>query len=107
MPRKTPPYPRDLIGYGRTPPNPRWPGDARIAVQFVVNYEEGGERSPLHGDKESETYLHEVVGLAPRKGKRDETVESVYEYGSRAVFWRIMRLFEERRLNFTSYAVGM
>jgi allantoinase len=107
MPRKTPPYPRDLIGYGRTPPNPRWPGDARIAVQFVVNYEEGGERSPLHGDKESETYLHEVVGLAPRKGKRDETVESVYEYGSRAGFWRIMRLFEDRRLNFTSYAVGM
>jgi chitin deacetylase len=107
MPRKTPPYPRDLIGYGRTPPNPRWPGDARIAVQFVVNYEEGGERSPLHGDTESETYLHEVVGLAPRKGKRDETVESVYEYGSRAGFWRIMRLFEDRRLNFTSYAVGM
>lgn len=107
MPRKIPPYPRDLIGHGRTPPDPRWPGDASIAVQFVVNYEEGGERSILHGDRESETYLHEVVGLTPRKGKRDETVESVYEYGSRAGFWRIMRLFEERRLPFTCYAVGM
>lgn len=107
MPRKIPPYPRDLVGYGRTPPNPRWPGDAHVAVQFVVNYEEGGERSILHGDAESEVYLHEVVGLTPRKGKRDESAESVYEYGSRAGFWRIMRLFEERRLNFTSYAVGM
>jgi allantoinase len=107
MPSKSKSYPRDLIGYGSRPPNPRWPGDARIAVQFVVNYEEGGERSPLHGDKESEVYLHEVVGLTPRKGKRDETVESVYAYGSRVGFWRLMRLFEERRLQFTCYAVGM
>ena len=107
MARRTRLYPRDLIGYGRTPPDPRWPGGARIAVQFVVNYEEGGERSILHGDRESETYLYEVVGLTPRKGRRDENVESVYEYGSRAGFWRIMRLFDERKLHFTSYAVGM
>ncbi len=106
MPRATP-YPRDLIGYGANPPHPRWPGDARIAVQFVLNFEEGGENSILHGDKASEVYLHEVVGLTPRQGRRDETVESVYEYGSRAGFWRILRLFAERKLNFTSYAVGM
>lgn len=101
------PYPRDLIGYGAHPPHPHWPGDARVALSFVLNYEEGGERSILHGDKTSEVYLHEVVGLAPRVGQRDEQVESVYEYGSRAGFWRILRLFEERRLQFTSYAVAM
>jgi allantoinase len=91
--RKAParPYPRDLIGYGAHPPHPHWPGDARVALSFVLNYEEGGERSILHGDKTSEVYLHEVVGLAPRVGKRDEQVESVYEYGSRAGFWRILR----------------
>jgi chitin deacetylase len=100
-------YPRDLKGYGANPPHPRWPGEARVAVSFVLNFEEGGERSILHGDRESETYLHEVVGLAPRKGRRDETVESVYDYGARAGFWRILRLFGERRLPFTSYAVGM
>ena len=97
MPRPAP-YPRDLIGYGANPPHPRWPGDARIAVQFVLNFEEGGENSILHGDKASEVYLHEVVGLTPRQGRRDETVESVYEYGSRAGFWRILRLFAERKL---------
>jgi allantoinase len=101
------PYPRDLIGYGANPPHPHWPGDARIALSFVLNYEEGGENSILHGDKTSEVYLHEVVGLTPRKGRRDEVVESVYEYGTRAGFWRVMRLFGERRLNFTSYAVAM
>lgn len=100
-------YPRDLKGYGARPPHPRWPRDARIAVSFVLNFEEGGERSILHGDKESEVYLHEVVGLTPRRGKRDETVESVYDYGARAGFWRVLRLFGERRLPFTSYAVGM
>jgi allantoinase len=105
--KKPAPYPRDLIGYGRNPPDPRWPGGARVALSFVLNYEEGGERSILHGDKTSEVYLHEVVGLTPRKGRRDETVESVYEYGSRAGFWRIMRLFAERKLHFTSYAVAM
>lgn len=106
-PRKAPAYPRDLIGYGRNPPYAAWPNRAKIAVSFVVNYEEGGERSVLHGDKESETYLQEVVGLIPRKNKRDESTESVYEYGSRAGFWRILREFEKRRLPFTSWAVGM
>ncbi|MBL8700348.1 MAG: allantoinase PuuE [Alphaproteobacteria bacterium] len=105
--RKKPAYPRDLVGYGRNPPNPRWPGGACVALSFVVNYEEGGERSVLHGDKTSEAYLHEVVGLTPRKGKRDETVESVYEYGSRAGFWRLLRMFNDRKLQFTSWAVGM
>jgi chitin deacetylase len=101
------PYPRDLKGYGAQPPHPRWPGEARVAISFVLNFEEGGERSILHGDRESEVYLHEVVGLAPRKGRRDETVESVYDYGARAGFWRVLRLFGERQLPFTSYAVGM
>jgi putative urate catabolism protein len=105
--RRDPPYPRDLIGYGRTPPDPAWPGGARIAVSFVLNYEEGGERSPLHGDATSEVYLHEVPGLTPRQGRRDEQVESVYEYGSRAGFWRLLRLFDARGLKFTSWAVGM
>ena len=100
-------YPRDLVGYGAHPPDPRWPGGASVAVSFVVNYEEGGERSILHGDAESEVFLHEVAGLTPRKGQRDESVESVYEYGSRAGFWRLMRLFGERELRFTSWAVGM
>ena len=107
MAKKQKSYPRDLKGYGATPPNPRWPNQARVAVSFVLNFEEGGERSVLHGDKESETYLYEVVGLSPRQRKRDESVESVYEYGMRAGFWRILRLFGERKLPFTSYAVGM
>lgn len=107
LPMGKTPYPRDLRGYGAHPPDPRWPGNANVAVSFVVNYEEGGERSILHGDAESEVFLHEVPGGTPRKRMRDEQVESVYEYGSRAGFWRIMRLFHERRLNFTSYAVGM
>ncbi|MBP7063404.1 allantoinase PuuE [Ferrovibrio sp.] len=101
------PYPRDLRGYGAHPPDPRWPGQANVAVSFVVNYEEGGERSILHGDKEAEVYLHEVQGGVPRQRMRDEQVESVYDYGARAGFWRLMRLFQDRRLNFTSYAVGM
>lgn len=105
--RKKPAYPRDLIGYGRTPPSAKWPGGACVAVSFVLNYEEGGERSILHGDKTSEVFLHEVVGQSPRKAQRDETVESVYEYGSRAGFWRILRMFNERKLQFTSWAVGM
>ena len=107
MARRPPRYPRDLVGYGAHPPDPKWPGGARLALSFVVNYEEGGERSILHGDRESEVYLHEVAGMTPRKGKRDESVESVYEYGSRAGFWRLMRLFGERELRFTSWAVGM
>jgi len=107
MARRPPRYPRDLVGYGAHPPDPKWPGGARLALSFVVNYEEGGERSILHGDRESEVFLHEVAGQTPRKGKRDESVESVYEYGSRAGFWRLMRQFGERGLRFTSWAVGM
>ncbi len=89
--RKKPAYPRDLVGYGRNPPDAKWPGGARVAVSFVVNYEEGGERSLVHGDKVSEVFLHEVPGLVPRAGRRDEQVESVYEYGSRAGVWRLLQ----------------
>ena len=91
------PYPRDLVGYGAHPPHPRWPGGARLALSFVLNYEEGGERSVLHGDPASEVYLHEVPGGTPRRGERDLSVESVYEYGARAGFWRILRLFTRAR----------
>ena len=101
------PYPRDLIGYGAHPPNPNWPNGARLALSMVLNYEEGGEASVLHGDPASETYLHEVPGLAPLRDERDLSVESVYEYGARAGFWRILRLFRERDLTLTVYAVGM
>ncbi len=101
-----PDYPRDLIGYGRNPPHANWPGNARIAVQFVMNYEEGGERSILHGDGESECYLQEVVGIPSLKGVRDIEVESVYEYGSRVGFWRIWREFGKRGLPLTVYAVA-
>jgi putative urate catabolism protein len=101
------PYPRDIVGYGEHPPHPHWPGDARLALSFVLNYEEGGERSILHGDAASEVYLHEVPGTAPLEGERALSVESVYEYGSRAGFWRIRRMFMERNLTLTVYAVGM
>ena len=101
------PYPRDLVGYGGDPPVAGWPNGARLALSFVLNYEEGGEASVLHGDPASEVYLHEVPGNAPRVGARDLNVELVYEYGARAGFWRILRLFTERRLMLTVYAVGM
>jgi putative urate catabolism protein len=101
------PYPRDLIGYGRNPPNPRWPGDARIAVQFVLNYEEGGENSILHGDAASEAFLSDVLGAVPWPGERHMNVESMYEYGSRAGFWRLWRTFTERGLPLTVFAVAM
>jgi len=99
-------YPRDLIGYGRTPPDPRWPGQARIAVQFVLNYEEGGENNILHGDPASEAFLSEIVGAQPWPGQRHMNMESVYEYGSRAGFWRIWRLFTRRRVPLTVYGVA-
>ena len=99
-------YPRDLIGYGRTPPDPRWPGQARIAVQFVLNYEEGGENNVLHGDPASEAFLSEIVGAQPWPGQRHMNMESVYEYGSRAGFWRIWRLFTRRRVPLTVYGVA-
>jgi putative urate catabolism protein len=100
-------YPRDLIGYGAHPPHASWPGGARIAVQFVMNYEEGGENCVLHGDPASEAFLSEIVGAQPLSGVRHMNMESIYEYGSRAGFWRLMRLFGERRLPLTVYAVGM
>lgn len=99
-------YPRDLIGYGRDAPDPRWPGRARVAVQFVVNYEEGGENSILHGDAASEAFLSDVLGAQPWPGQRHMNVESMYEYGSRAGFWRLWRLFMQARLPVTVFAVA-
>jgi allantoinase len=100
-------YPRDMVGYGRNPPHPHWPGDARVTLQIVINYEEGGENAVLHGDPASETFLSEIIGALPFEGRRHMSMESIYEYGSRAGFWRLMRLFEERRLPVTMFAVGM
>lgn len=100
------PYPRDLVGYGRTPPHPRWPNDACVAVQFVINYEEGGENCILHGDAASEAFLSEIIGAQPWPGRRHMNVESIYEFGSRAGFWRLWRLFTERRLPVTVFAVA-
>ena len=99
-------YPRDLIGYGRTPPHPAWPGQARIALQFVLNYEEGGESCVLHGDAASETFLSEIIGAAAFP-MRHMSMESLYEYGSRAGLWRVLRLFEERKLALTVFGVAM
>ncbi len=84
-----PAYPRDMIGYGRRPPNAAWPGGARVAVQFVINYEEGGENNILHGDAASEAFLSEIIGAAPFAGQRHMNMESIYEYGSRAGLWRL------------------
>ena len=88
-------YPRDMVGYGPSPPDPRWPGGANVALQFVLNYEEGGERNVLHGDLESETFLSDVVG-AQAFPNRHMSVESLYEYGSRAGLWRVLRVFDRR-----------
>lgn len=99
-------YPRDLIGYGANPPDARWPGRARIAVQFVINYEEGGESCILHGDPTSEAFLSDVLGAEPWPGQRHMNIESMYEYGARAGFWRLWRLFTARRLPVTVFAVA-
>jgi len=99
------PYPRDLVGYGRTPPDPRWPGGARIAVQFVLNYEEGGENCVLDGDPASETFLSEIIGAAAFPD-RHMSMESLYEYGARAGVWRILRAFERRGLPLTVFGVA-
>ena len=99
-------YPRDLVGYGRNPPHPQWPDGARIALQFVLNYEEGGENSVLHGDPASETFLSEIIG-ASAFPMRHMSMESLYEYGSRAGLWRVLRLFEERGLPLTVFGVAM
>jgi putative urate catabolism protein len=98
--------PRDLVGYGQSPPDPQWPGGARIAVSFVLNYEEGGENTPLEGDPASEAFLHEVVGAPPTVGRRNLNTESMFEYGSRAGFWRVHRIFTAHGLPLTVYAVG-
>ena len=100
-------YPRDLIGYGAQPVHPKWPGNERIAVQFVINYEEGGERCVLHGDSESEAFLSEIIGAVPIPGARHVNMESIYEYGSRAGFWRLHRLFTERQIPVTVFGVAM
>ncbi len=100
-------YPRDMIGYGAKPPRAQWPGGARVALQIVLNYEEGGENCVLHGDRASETFLSEIVGAAPFLGARHMSMESLYEYGSRAGFWRLMRLFRRRRIPITVFAVAM
>ncbi|MEG3766461.1 allantoinase PuuE [Alteromonas sp. 14N.309.X.WAT.G.H12] len=99
-------YPRDLIGYGSTPPHPKWPGNARIALQFVINYEEGGENCVLHGDEHSEMFLSEIVGAQPYPD-RHLSMESIYEYGSRAGFWRLHRLFTEKGVPVTVFGVTM
>ena len=100
-------YPRDLTGYGATPPAANWPGGARIAVQFVVNYEEGGESCILHGDQASEAFLSDIVGAVPLSGARHMNMESLYEYGARAGFWRLQRLFTEHDVPVTVFGVAM
>ena len=100
-------YPRDLIGYGPTPPDANWPGSARLALQFVMNYEEGGENSIVHGDAGSEAFLSEIVGAESWPGQRHPSMESIYEYGSRVGVWRLLELFKRKQLPLTVFAVGM
>jgi len=100
-------YPRDLCGYGPVPPAANWPGGARTAVQFVINYEEGAENCVLHGDAASEAFLSEIVGAAAIEGQRHMNMESLYEYGSRAGFWRLHRLFSEQNVPVTVFGVAM
>jgi putative urate catabolism protein len=101
------PYPRDLVGYAGKPPKAKWPGGARIAVQFVLNYEEGGENAVLHGDKASEAFLSEIIGAPALEGVRHMSVESIYEYGSRAGVWRILDLFKRYGAPLTVYGIAM
>jgi putative urate catabolism protein len=100
-------YPRDLCGYGGQPPDVHWPRDARLAVQFVINYEEGAENCVLHGDASSEAFLSEMVGAQPIRNQRHMSMESIYEYGARAGFWRLRRLFTEREMPVTVFGVAM
>ena len=100
-------YPRDLVGYGANPPHPRWPGNAKIALQIVLNYEEGSEYSIPDGDNTSEIYLREVPGSSMGNGMRDLQVESVYEYGSRVGFWRLMRLFKAKDIPVTIFGAAL
>mgnify|MGYP001814065769 CR=1 FL=1 len=100
-------YPRDMCGYGQQPPEANWPGGARTAVQFVINFEEGAENCVLHGDSASEAFLSEIVGAQPIEGARHMNMESIYEYGSRAGFWRLHRLFTEFGMPVTVFGVAM
>ena len=100
-------YPRDLSGYGAQPPQADWPGGSRVAVQFVLNYEEGGENCILHGDQASETFLSEIIGAQPFLSARHMSMESIYEYGSRAGAWRVLDLFKSRGVPLTVFAVAM
>ena len=100
-------YPRDMRGYGASPPPANWPDGARTAVQFVVNYEEGGENCVLHGDAASEAFLSEIIGAQPIEGQRHMNMESLYEYGSRAGFWRLHRLFTGNSVPVTVFGVAM
>ena len=100
-------YPRDLVGYGQRPPPAQWPAGARIAVQFVVNYEEGGENCVLHGDPASEAFLSEIVGATPWPGQRHPSMESIYEYGSRVGVWRLLDLFARYEIPLTIFGVAM
>ncbi len=99
-------HPRNLQGYGRYPPDPQWPGGARVALQFVLNVEEGAERTILNGDCGSENYLPEIPGTGQVLGLRNYSAESLYDFGARVGFWRLLRLFEERRLPLTAFAAG-
>ncbi len=99
-------YPRDMIGYGARPPHPRWPDDARVALQIVLNYEEGAENSVLHGDRAAETFLSDIIGAQPFEA-RHMSMESLYEYGSRAGAWRLLREFERRKIPITVFGVAM
>jgi putative urate catabolism protein len=100
-------YPRDMVGYGETPPAVKWPGGARVALQFVLNYEEGAENCVLHGDPASETFLSEIIGAQPFVGARHMSMESIYEYGSRAGVWRLLDLFKSLGVPLTLFAVAM
>ena len=100
-------YPRNMVGYGKDPVHPKWPNKARIAVQFVLNYEEGAENSILHGDNASESFLSEIVGAQAYEGARHMSMESIYEYGSRAGVWRVLRLFKEFDVPVTIFAVAL
>jgi len=101
------PYPRDLIGYGGEPPHAQWPNGARIALQFVINYEEGGENAIFHGDNAAEGFLTELIGAQPIPGMRHMNIESLFEYGSRAGFWRLHRTFAARGVPVTVYGIAM
>ncbi len=100
-------YPREMVGYGAKPPNPHWPGQARLAVQIVLNYEEGAEQCILHGDSASEMFLSEIVGAEAFEGVRHKSMESLYEYGSRVGVWRLLRTFRERGIPVTVFGVAM